>query len=51
VHVDPWPFDIKRIDLTIPSKRVLGKRFGSVEEFQEIYRTAKTESLTVAIAT
>jgi hypothetical protein len=50
VHADPWPFDIRRIELTVPCRRVPAKRFELVEEFQEVYRTAKTESLKVAIA-
>jgi hypothetical protein len=50
VHAYPWPFDQKRIDLTLPYRRIGARRFDSLEEFRDVYHAAKTGSLHVSIA-
>ena len=50
VHVGPWPFDIRRIDLTVPCRRIAAKRFGSVEEFRDLYAAAEVIPLSVVLA-
>jgi hypothetical protein len=50
VHLSPWPFDHRRIELTVPCRRIAAKRFGSVEEFREAYAAAAMVSLNVMLA-
>jgi hypothetical protein len=49
VGVDPWPFDVKTIELQIPCRRMPGRRFDSLEEFRESYRRANQEILRVQL--
>jgi hypothetical protein len=49
VSVDPWPFDVKTIELQIPCRRVPGKRFESLEAFCECYRKGGNEILSVRL--
>jgi hypothetical protein len=50
VHVDPWPFDQKRIDLQVPCRRVDARPFASQEEFLVAYANAKVGSVSTTIA-
>ncbi len=38
LHVDPWPFDMDRISLSVPAKRVAGRPFESLDSFHNAYR-------------
>jgi hypothetical protein len=48
--VSPWPFDVERIEVKVPCRRVPGKRYSSVEEFRARYRAAIPEVLRLSVA-
>ena len=50
LHVDPWPFDVDRIEIRVPCRRLPGRRFESVEKFRAVYRDAPVEGLNLAAA-
>jgi hypothetical protein len=50
ITVTPWPFDVQRIELTVPYRRLPAKPFGSVEDFCTAYRTAAVEALCLGVA-
>ncbi|HEY7116233.1 MAG TPA: DUF3891 family protein [Tepidisphaeraceae bacterium] len=47
--LDPWPFDQPSISVEVPARRVRKEPFGSVEEFQKIYRSAAVEPLVLTV--
>jgi hypothetical protein len=49
LHVDPWPFEVKLINISIPCRRISAKRFESDDAFRAEYHAAKIESLNVSI--
>jgi hypothetical protein len=50
LHVDPWPFDTDRIELSVPCRRVPGRRYESLEAFRAVYHSAAVETLGVVVA-
>jgi len=50
LHVDPWPFDLPRIELSVRARRVAGRKFSSVGEFRSVYSQAATERLKLAVS-
>lgn len=47
--VTPWPFDVERIEVKVPGRRVPARRYESVEEFRTVYQAAAREELRLAI--
>jgi hypothetical protein len=50
LHVDPWPFDVQRLELSTLAKRVPGRKYHSVEEFRSVYTQATTERIAMVIS-
>lgn len=47
--VDPWPFDVERIEVTIPFRRVKATPFATEQEFHSAYAAAPRESLAALV--
>ena len=50
LRVDPWPFDVDRMELNVPCRRIRAMKFDSLEQFRLVYRGAPTDFLTVTVA-
>jgi len=47
--VKPWPFDVDRIDVTFPFRRVSAKPFADQTAFLNAYQAAAVEHFTCAV--
>jgi hypothetical protein len=49
LHVNPWPFDVKRLELQVPFRRLPARDDADVEDFRRRYRAATIELLSVVV--
>jgi hypothetical protein len=49
LHIDPWPFDQLRIELSVGARRLPVRKFDSVEEFRSVYQLAPVERVGVVV--
>ena len=47
--LDPWPFDVGRIEMTVPCRRVPARGLTSEEQFRTIYAAAPREQFAVTV--
>jgi hypothetical protein len=47
--LDPWPFNVDRIERKVPCRRVPARAYASEAEFREIYAAAPREQFTVRV--
>jgi hypothetical protein len=50
LHADPWPFDVPRIELTVPFRRVAARTYRDAQDFHQTLATASSEQLSLAVA-
>jgi hypothetical protein len=50
LHVDPWPFNQRRLQLTVPTRRLPAKTFDSPEEFQAACHSAPQDPLPLTLS-
>lgn len=50
VHVDPWPFDVARIELLVPFRRVPGRAYRDADDLRDSLVAAPSEELAVVVA-
>jgi Protein of unknown function (DUF3891) len=49
VILKPWPFDVARIDLAIPFRRIPAQSYPTEEEFRRMYASATVDTLPVTV--
>lgn len=49
LRMDPWPFDVPRIDLLVPCRRVPARPYQNIDEFREVYAASPVESQSVQV--
>jgi hypothetical protein len=49
LRVDPWPFGVERVDVSVPYRRVPGTSFPDEEAFRAVFRDADVELLQVVV--
>jgi hypothetical protein len=49
VHVDPWPFGLDRIEVSVPYRRTRSGTFPDEHAFREMYANAPVELLPVSL--
>jgi hypothetical protein len=49
ISISPWPFDVDRIEATVPFRRVPGQAYANVGEFRRVYKEAPEESQIVRV--
>ncbi len=49
LNVNPWPFDVGQIEVTVPYRSVPAVRYASNAAFRSVYAAAKNETLTYVV--
>jgi hypothetical protein len=49
VGVDPWPFDVAKLELTIPMRRVPARAYRNKDELAATMATARVEQLSLRV--
>lgn len=50
VEISPWPFDIPRIEVSFPIRRIPNRKYQSTDELREALRSARAENLNYVVA-